>query len=149
MRILALDVGERRIGVAVSDPLEIVSRPVGVIDCSSRAEDFAAIGALVAQHQAGLVVVGRPLTLRGEVGPQARQIERYAAALAQALPVPVQMWDERYSTVAAKDILRQTRRKGGRRDADKGEIDAVAAAVILQGFLESRRQELEECLTEE
>jgi len=136
VRVLALDVGERRIGVAVSDPSGTVARPMGVVERSSREDDFAAIGALVAEHGADLVVVGWPLTLRGEAGPQAQQAERYARALAESLPVPVRMWDERYSTVTAEEVLRQTRRRGGRRE--RGEVDAVAAAVILQWFLDSR-----------
>jgi len=136
-RILALDVGERRIGVAVSDPTGTIARPVCTLLRASRAEDFAAIGALVAEHDVRLVIVGRPLTLRGEVGPQARQVERYAQALAEALPVPVQMWDERYSTASAEEILQQVRRKGKRRGRDQAGVDAVAAAVILQAFLDS------------
>lgn len=136
MRILALDLGERRIGVAVSDPTGTVARPVGVVERRSRAEDFAAIARLVAEHGAERVVVGRPLTLRGEVGPQARWVEAYVQALAEALPVPVELWDERYTTVAAQEILETTRRPGKRRC--RGDVDAVAAAVLLQGFLEAR-----------
>ncbi len=141
MRVLALDVGERRTGVAVSDPTGTVARPVGVVVHRSRAEDMAEIAALVAEYGAELVVVGWPLTLRGEVGPQGRQVERYAAALAEALPVKVQVWDERYSTVTAEEILRQRSKKGRRRGRERGEVDAVAAAVILQGFLDSQQTE--------
>ncbi len=136
MRILALDIGERRIGVAVSDPTRTVARPLCTIQCASHAEDFAAIGALVAEYEAELVVVGQPLTLRGEVGPQAQQVGRYAQALAETLLVPVRMWDERYSTITAAEVLRQTRKKGKRRKRE--EVDAVAAAVILQSFLDSQ-----------
>jgi putative Holliday junction resolvase len=139
MRILALDVGERRIGVAVSDPTATVARPVCTVQRASRAEDLGVIRALVEEHEAGLLIVGRPLTLRGEAGPQAMQIERYAQTLAEALPVPVRMWDERYSTAVAEEFLRQARKRGKRRG--RGEVDAVAAAVILQGFLDSRTAE--------
>ncbi|MFN3762380.1 MAG: Holliday junction resolvase RuvX [Anaerolineae bacterium] len=138
MRVLALDLGERRIGVAVSDPTGTVARPVGVVERKSRAEDFAAIARLVAEYGAERVVVGRPLTLRGEAGPQARRVEAYARALAETLPVPVELWDERYTTVVAQEILETTRRPGKRRR--RGEVDAVAAAVLLQGFLETRRE---------
>lgn len=136
MRILGLDLGQRRIGVAISDPTGIVAHPLQTIERRSRGEDFARIAALVTEYQVGLVVVGMPLTLRGEVGPQARQYERYAQALAAALPVPLQMWDERYSTAEAIEVLQQTRKKS--RDVKKGEVDAVAAAVILQSFLDSQ-----------
>ncbi|MBN1178318.1 MAG: Holliday junction resolvase RuvX [Anaerolineae bacterium] len=134
MRVLALDIGERRIGVAVSDPLGLFARPLCTVERASKADDFAAIGALVAEHAVERVVVGLPLTLRGEMGPQACQIDRYAEALAAALPVPVTLWDERYSTSEAADIIQQSHRK----HRERGEIDAVAAAVILQGFLDSR-----------
>jgi putative Holliday junction resolvase len=138
MRVLALDLGGRRIGVAVSDPSGTVARPVGVVERRSRAEDFAAIARLVAEYGAERVIVGRPLTLRGEVGPQARWAEAYAQALAEALPVPVELWDERYTTVAAQEILETVRRPGKRRR--RRDVDAVAAAVLLQGFLETRRE---------
>ncbi len=139
MRILALDIGERRIGVAVSDPTGTIARPLQTLERTSQEKDFAAIVELVTEHNAQLVVVGRPLTLRGEVGPQAQEVERYASNLANALPVPVQMWDERYSTSIAEEILHQTGRK--RKQRNRGEVDAVAAAVILQGFLDSHTWE--------
>lgn len=132
MRVLALDLGERRIGVAVSDPTGTVARPVGVVERKSRAEDFATIARLVAEYGAERVVIGRPLTLRGEVGPQARWVEAYAQALAEALPVPVELWDERYTTATAEEIWRTARPRKKR-----GGVDAVAAAVILQGYLEA------------
>ena len=136
MRVLGLDVGERRIGVAVSDPTGTIARPVTVVQRRSRANDFAAIGALVAEYGARLVVVGQPLTLDGKIGPQAREVERYAQSLAQALPVPLRMWDERYSTLTAEDAIRESRGRGKRRR--ESEVDAVAAAVILQAFLDSQ-----------
>ncbi len=142
MRILGLDLGQRRIGVAVSDPLGVVAQPLQTIGRRSRSEDFARIAALVAEYGVELVVVGRPLTLRGEVGPQAQQYERYAQALAEALPVPLQMWDERYSTVEAIQLLQQIRKKS--HSLKKGEVDAVAAAVILQSFLDSQAAQRED-----
>ncbi len=135
MRVMGLDLGERRIGVALSDPTATIAQPLRTIERRSRKEDFATICALVAEHEVALVVVGMPLTLRSEHGPQARRIERYAMALAEVLPVPVQMWDERYSTAEAIEILQERGRRGRRTD-----VDAVAAAVILQSFLESRRE---------
>jgi len=137
VRVLALDVGERRIGVAISDPSGTIARPLQTLARGSREEDFAAIAALVAEHGVGLVVVGRPLSLNGTEGPQARRVARYAEALTATLPVPVTAWDERFTTVTAEEILRQTRRKK-RRARDKGEVDAVAAAVILQSYLDSQ-----------
>ncbi|NIV40259.1 MAG: Holliday junction resolvase RuvX [Anaerolineae bacterium] len=138
MRALALDMGERRVGVAVSDPTGTVARPLQTLVRGSRQEDFAAIAALVAEHDVGLVVVGRPLSLDGTEGPQARRVSRYVDALAAQLPVRVVLWDERFTTATAHEILRQSRGKKRRRQArSAGEVDAIAAAVILQSYLDS------------
>ena len=136
MRVLALDVGERRVGIAISDPTGTLARPLQALVRGWRVEDFASIAGLVAEHDVGLVVVGQPLSLDGTAGPQSRQVSRYAAALADHLSVQVIMWDERYTTAEAEEILRQSRSERGRRRArSKGDLDAVAAAVILQSYL--------------
>lgn len=132
-RLMALDVGEVRIGVAVSDPTGTLATPHTVIRRRSKAEDFAAVARLVAELEVERVVVGLPLTLSGEMGPQARRVTRYARALARALEVPVELYDERYSTVTADELLVQSGRKR------RVPIDAAAAAVILQDYLESQR----------
>ena len=129
MRILALDVGERRIGVAVSDPTGTLATPHSVIRRRSKAEDFAAVARLAAELGAERVMVGLPLSLDGSVGPQARRVTRYAQALARTLSVPVELYDERYSTVTADELLAE----GGRKR--RTPIDAAAAAVILQDYL--------------
>lgn len=140
MRVLALDPGERRIGIAISDPGGAVARPLQTLVRRSKAEDFEAIASLVAEHGVGLVVVGRPLSLDGTEGPQARRVARYASALAERLTVPLVSWDERFTTAEAEEILRQNRRK---RKTAPG-LDAVAAAVILQRYLDSRNGNQEE-----
>lgn len=138
MRVLGLDVGERRVGIAISDPTGTVARPLQALVRGSREEDFAAIVALVVEHDVGLVVVGQPLSLDGTEGPQARRVARYAEALAARLPVQLVSWDERFTTVEAEEILRQSRSKREmRRARTAGELDAVAAAVILQSYLDS------------
>jgi len=131
-RVMALDIGERRIGVAVSDPSGTLARPHAVIQRRSKVMDFAAVARLVAELEVERVVVGLPLSLNGEIGPQARRVTRYAQALAQALEVPVELYDERYSTVTADALLAEAGRKR------RAPIDAAAAAVILQDYLESR-----------
>ena len=136
-RTLALDVGEKRVGIAISDPTGIIARPLQTLVRGSREEDLGAVIALVAEHDVGLVVVGRPLSLDGTEGPQARRVARYAEALAATLPVPVVAWDERFTTVAAEEILRRTRKKKQRAHT-RDEVDAIAAAVILQSYLEER-----------
>ena len=140
MRLLALDLGERRVGVAVSDPTGTIARPLHALERSSKAEDFSAIAALVDAYDAEAVIVGQPLSLDGHVGPQARRVARYADSLAECLEVPVIPWDERFSTARADEILRETRGEQAKRRARAdGEIDAIAAAVILQSYLDSER----------
>jgi putative Holliday junction resolvase len=133
-RLLALDVGERRIGVAVSDPIGMVARPLTTIVRASRQADFEAIAQLVAEYEVEQVIVGLPLSLDGSEGPQARQTRRYAGRLAQALTVPITLWDERYSTVTATQILQG---QGKRSRRARGDIDAAAAAVFLQSYLDA------------
>jgi putative Holliday junction resolvase len=137
MRILGLDIGERRVGIAISDPTGTVARPLQTLVRGSREEDFAAIEALVAENDVELVVVGQPLSLDGTEGPQARKVARYTRALAARLPVQVVSWDERFTTVIAEEILHQNRKQKKRRARAKDEIDAIAAAVILQSYLDS------------
>jgi putative Holliday junction resolvase len=134
-RILALDVGERRIGVALSDPLRLVARPLTVIGRASKVKDFAAVGRLVAEHDVSLVLCGYPLSLDGSEGPQGRRIRRYAEKLAEALPVAVELWDESYSTEEAETMMASHKRLAPKER--RGWVDAVAAAVILQSYLDS------------
>ena len=133
MRVMALDFGERRIGVAISDPTGTLATPHTVIRRRSKVEDFAAVARLVTELEAERVVVGLPLSLNGEIGPQARRVMRYSQALQQTLDIPVELFDERYSTVTADELLTESGRKR------RVPIDAAAAAVILQDYLESQR----------
>ncbi len=135
-RILALDIGEKRIGVAVSDETGILARPLTTITRGARRDDFERIAQLVAQQQAERVVAGYPLSLSGDEGPQARRVRRYARALASLLLVPLELWDERYTTVEATQRLHDSNR---RRRADRGQLDAAAAAILLQDYLEAHR----------
>lgn len=134
MRVLGIDPGERRIGLALSDESGILASPVGTLERRSLAEDIAAIRELVERHGVGEVVVGVPVSLSGRPGPQARRAQRFAARLAAELPVPVRTWDEAFSTVEAERYLSVTRRDWRER---KRLVDAVAAAVILQSYLDS------------
>jgi len=133
-RTLALDVGERRVGVAVSDTAGWLARPLTIITRRSRREDFAAIARLVEEQKATAVVVGYPLNMDDSVGPQARRVARYAAALERVLPVPVVLWDERLSSEEASQRLRAA--GGGRRQ--RKHLDDAAAAVILQEYLDAQ-----------
>lgn len=137
MRLLALDVGERRVGVAVSGPLGLWARPLDVIVRRSKREDFEAIERLVKECEASRVVVGHPLSMDGQAGPQAQRVERYAAGLAEHLDVPVILWDERLSTAEAERLLRES---GETSREFRGRVDAVAAAVILQSYLDAAEE---------
>lgn len=131
-RVLALDVGEKRVGVAICDETRTLARPLRTLQRASKKDDFARLAALCREYAIELVIVGLPRTLRGEEGPQAQRVRRYAAELQAALGLPIDFWDERYSTVEAHDLMATATRKS----AGKGEIDAFAAAVILQEYLD-------------
>lgn len=135
MRVLSLDVGDKRVGVAISDPSQTIARSLKVIQRDSRQENFAAVVGLVEEYEVGKVVVGYPRSLDGEAHAQAEKVERYAAGLAEALTVPVLLWDERFSTVSAERMMREAGLSGRKK---RERIDAVAAAVILQDYLDSR-----------
>jgi putative Holliday junction resolvase len=141
VRLLALDVGDRRVGVAVSDPSGLIATPLAVIHRASKVQDFAKVAQFVREQDATGVVVGHPLNADGSEGPQARRVERYAAALAEALhgqglDVALVLWDERLSTVQAQEAMITSGRKARDR---RRRIDAVAAAVILQDYLDVQR----------
>ena len=134
MRILALDLGRRRVGVAISDPGGRIAHPLAQIEVRGRRDLVAAVARLVAEHGAERVVVGMPLLESGERGEQARRTEAAAAALREALPVPVTAWDERFSTSEAEEALKS----GGLRPRErKARRDKVAATLILQAYLDA------------
>jgi putative pre-16S rRNA nuclease len=136
-RVLALDVGSRRLGVAVSDPTGTVASPLATLPRRTPAEDAQALAALAAEQDAGTVVVGLPVTLAGRQGPAARAVRAYLAELAPLLPgLDLQLADERLSTVAAERAL-----VGGgmRRRARREVVDQVAASVFLQTWLDAAR----------
>lgn len=131
---MALDVGEKRIGIAVSDSLGLLARPLKTIPRNP--DDVATLEALLAEYEIDVLVIGYPRSLSGAAGPQAQRTQEYADRLAARLPVQIVLWDERYTTCEAVERLAQA---GRRRRGDKGRLDAAAAAVILQDYLDSRR----------
>jgi len=136
VRVLALDLGSKRIGVAVSDPTESIASPDRVIErTGSRARDHKAIAAVVDEWEAELVVIGLPLSLSGADGPAARATREEAAELEAALTVPVVVHDERLTTVTASRTLREAKMTA---DARRRVVDKVAAAVLLQSWLDER-----------
>jgi putative holliday junction resolvase len=136
VRVLALDLGSKRIGVAVSDLTGTVASPLTVLERSkSRHHDHQRIVALVRDEKAGLVVIGLPLSLSGDEGPAARAARTEANAIATLVDVPIETFDERLTTVTAERALSEA---GVRGRARREVVDKVAAAVILQAFLDRR-----------
>jgi len=136
MRVLGLDLGKRRVGVAVSDPDGTIARPLVQFRVQGRGQIVETVHRLVAEQGAARVVVGLPLLLDGTRGEQVRWTEGVVRALAGALDVPVETWDERFSTDEADAIMDRSGPRGRDR---KGRRDMVAAAVILQSYLDARQ----------
>jgi putative Holliday junction resolvase len=133
---MALDMGEKRIGVAVSDETQLIARSYEVLPRTSRKADFARLAAIVAQENVGFLVVGLPLELDGAEGPLVPWIRDYTAAVAAALDLPYGFWDETFTSQQAGASLRA---RGVRAREQRGMLDAVAAAFILQDYLDARR----------
>jgi putative Holliday junction resolvase len=123
VKVLALDFGRARTGVAVSDPTGTLARPLGVVEQATTEDGLARIERLVAEQAAERVVVGLPLTMRGEAGEQARETQRFVELLSARLAVPVVTFDERFTT----DLAEQT--------PSRSDEDARAAAHLLSGYL--------------
>lgn len=137
MTLLGLDFGERRIGVAVSDELAVAARPLPAIERTSRAEDVARIGEIASRRKVHTIIVGLPLNMDGSTGPAARGAQRFARLLGRELSLPVELWDERLSTAEAERALIAA---GERRARRRQVRDGVAAALILQSYLDAHRE---------
>jgi putative Holliday junction resolvase len=125
LKVLALDYGAARTGVAVSDATGTIARPIGVVAKAGSEAGLGELRALVLEHEVDSVVVGLPLTLRGRRGEQARETEEFVAALRSLLDVPVEVYDERFTTTLAA------------RDGGSADEDARAAAHLLESYLAS------------
>jgi putative Holliday junction resolvase len=135
-KILCLDYGRRRIGVSMSDPLKLTAQPVDTwVDLSEKDMVFK-IQIIVKNEGVERIVVGYPLTLRGQKGSSARKVERFIGMLSGAVPVPVVPWDERLSSAHAHRIMHQTGKKPSRR---KERVDVMASMLILQNYLDHVR----------
>lgn len=128
MKVLALDYGSARTGVAVSDPTGTVARPLGVVEAAASEQGIARLVELAHEEQVERVVVGLPVTLRGERGAQAEETDRFVSLLREALDLPIESFDERFTT----KLARQTQRGRAKRPPAE---DAVAAAHLLTSYL--------------
>ena len=142
MRILALDVGDRRVGLAISDPTALLATPLGAVERSE--SDIAEIVQTAKREWVSEIVVGLPLALSGEERAQAAKVRTFIRELRAETDIPIKPIDERLSTVQARRLLTDIGGSGqspakSRRDRRSGRIDAAAAAVILQSYLDARR----------
>jgi len=134
-RVLALDVGSKRIGVAVSDPLGITAQGLETIQRQNKRKDWEALGAVMKQYEIGEIVVGLPLRLSGAEGTQAEKMRRFADELHARFALPVHLWDERWTSTEANRLLRETNLSIEKRGKA---VDRMAAVLILQSWLEAR-----------
>ncbi len=132
--MLALDLGDARIGLAISDELGITAQPLGFLASASRRADLLAIAKLVEEREATRLVVGYPLLLSGEEGTRAREARETAERLRKTVAVPVELWDERLTTAQAE---RELVGDGVRRSRRRKVIDSLAAVLILQSWMEA------------
>ena len=138
MPVLGIDLGSKRIGLAISDASERIALPAGTLESRGRSADLAAIRRLVEERGVSQVVVGLPLHMNGRAGPEAEAARAFAAALAGELGLPVETLDERWSTVEAERTLRAAGQSRRRRPA--GAADTLAATLLLSTFLERRKR---------
>jgi len=142
-RVLGIDAGERRVGVAMSDELRMLASPLCVLDRGhGLAPVLDALTAVAQREGVRQMVVGLPLNADGSQGRQARRALDFAQVAARVVGLPVEMWDERLSTRTAEAIVRAQGRST-RRVRERGQMDAVAAAVILQEYLDSSREAID------
>lgn len=137
MRIMGLDVGDKTIGVAVSDGLGLTAQGVDVIRRSNAERDFARLSEMVEGFEIELIVVGLPINMDGSIGPRAEKCQHFAQETEKRIGIPVTLWDERLTTMAAEKTLLSADVSRRRR---KQVIDKLAATLILQAYLDAQRR---------
>ena len=134
---MGLDVGDRRIGVAVSDPLGLTAQPVTTLVRTNRRQDLKSLQRLIRKYNCAEIVVGNPLYMSGDQSPQAAKAQAFAAMLREETGLPVRLWDERLTTTEAHRHLHAAGRPGSEH---KAVVDQVAAVLILEGYLAARKR---------
>ncbi|NWJ96377.1 MAG: Holliday junction resolvase RuvX [Chloroflexi bacterium] len=139
MRFLCLDLGRKRIGVAMSDETRLIATPIGTIQVRNQEQVFQEIVRLVETHQAVRLILGLPLRLNGQEGIESNRARTFAADLENYLSIPIDFMDERLTSVEAERIMLEA---GVKRNKRRAKIDATAAALILQAYLDAERHSL-------
>jgi putative Holliday junction resolvase len=134
-RILALDLGKKRIGLAISDPLGLTAQGLPNLERTNKRADLAALATLAREREAGLILMGNPLNMGGSEGRQSAWVHEFAEALERQTGLPVQFWDERLTTVEANRVLRSSGISIAKRAAA---VDRLSATILLQSYLDSR-----------
>ncbi len=134
MRILGLDHGTKRVGVAVSDEMHMIALPLEYIAPEPFADFLKRLKEILREKEIELILIGMPRNMDGSYGPAALKVQEFAAALKDAIAIPLKLWDERLTTTQAQKFLIQG---GMRRDKRKEKVDQTAAAILLQSYLDS------------
>ena len=135
MSILGLDVGDRRIGIALAEESGTLAVPVGVMERTSLKQDMPRLAEIAQGRHATLIVAGMPISINGTLGPQARKTQRFLEHLKKHTQLPIETVDERYSSSEAGRLMRNN---GAQPSHRRGEVDATAATIILQAYLDRR-----------
>ena len=134
MRILAIDPGTKRIGIAISDELKVIAQPLEYILAEPFAAFLTRLGSLLREKEVDLILVGMPRNMDGSYGPAALKVQSFIAALKEAVDVPIKTWDERLTSAQANRFLIQG---NVRREKRKEKVDKMAAAILLRSYLDS------------
>jgi len=135
MRVLALDHGSKRMGLAISDDLGMIAQPLEFLPAEPFAQFLARLKDIIRDKEVELLLVGMPRSLDGSYGPAALKVQEFVAVLKEAIGIPIQTWDERLTSAQANRFLIQA---GVRRQARKEKVDKTAAAILLQSYLDAR-----------
>lgn len=135
-RVLAIDLGERRMGLAMSDPLRLTAQGLPTVERRNRREDMNYLKSLARRNEVSVIVVGNPINMDGSAGPPSVAAREFASKLEKHLELEVRLWDERLTSVEANRVLRES----GMRPQDRARsVDQVAAVLLLENFLEAQR----------
>jgi putative holliday junction resolvase len=134
MRILAIDHGSKRMGIAVSDELQMIAQPLEFVSAEPVEKFFERLGQIIAEKEVGLIVIGVPRNMDGTYGPAATKVQEFVTKLKTAVTVPIKSWDERLTSVQANRYLIEA---DVRRSKRKEKVDKTAAAILLQSYLDS------------